>query len=108
MERTRGDGRAEGAGMRVATRYVLGIDVGSQGMKTVLLDASGTIAASAYATYDPHYPAPNWAEERPAAWETALVTTIQQVMHQAGAQPEDVVAMAMISQVEGLACGETR
>jgi xylulokinase len=90
--------------MRVATRYVLGIDVGSQGMKTVLLDASGTIAASAYATYDPHYPAPNWAEEHPADWESALATTIQQVMHEAGVQPEDVVAMAMGSQVDGLVC----
>ena len=50
-------------------RYVIGVDVGSQGMKTVLMDASGTVAASAYAAYDAHYPAPNWAEENPdPAW----------------------------------------
>ena len=30
-----------------AQRYVIGVDVGSQGMKTVLLDASGHIAANA-------------------------------------------------------------
>ncbi|TMF46841.1 MAG: hypothetical protein E6I32_11125, partial [Chloroflexi bacterium] len=49
-----------------ANRYVIGADVGSQGMKTVLLDASGSVVASAYAAYDPRYPAPNWAEEQPA------------------------------------------
>ena len=49
-----------------ANRYVIGADVGSQGMKTVLLDASGSVVASAYAAYDPRYPAPNWAEEQPS------------------------------------------
>ena len=87
-----------------AQRYVIGVDVGSQGMKTVLLDASGHVAASAYAAYDAHYPAPNWAEENPADWETALVATVRQVMHDAGAHPADVTALAMGSQVDGLVC----
>jgi xylulokinase len=90
--------------MRAATRYVLGVDVGSQGMKTVLLDAAGGLVASAYAGYDPHYPAPGWAEENPADWEDALATTIAQVMRTSQAQPRDVVALAMASQVDGLVC----
>src|SRR5712691_4032638 len=87
-----------------STRYVIGADLGSQGMKTVLLDASGTTVASAYAAYDPHYPAPNWAEENPADWEAALTTTVRQVMHDAGASPADIVALALGSQVDGLVC----
>ena len=89
-----------------ANRYVIGADVGSQGMKTVLLDASGSVVASAYAAYDPRYPAPNWAEEQPADWEAALTATVQQVMQESGAQPPDVVALAMGSQVDGLVCVE--
>jgi len=37
----------------VSNRYVIGADVGSQGMKTVLLDATGTVVASAFSAYDP-------------------------------------------------------
>jgi xylulokinase len=91
--------------MKPATnRYVIGADVGSQGMKTVLLDVSGTVVASAYAAYDPRYPAPNWAEEDPADWEIALTATVRQVMQEAAAQPAEVVALALGSQVDGLVC----
>lgn len=94
--------------MNTSARYVIGADVGSQGMKTILLDESGAIIASAYAAYDPRYPAPNWAEEQPADWEAALVTTVQQVMRESGIAPELVVALALGSQVDGLICAGAR
>lgn len=87
-----------------AQRYVIGADVGSQGMKTVLLNARGAIVASAYAAYDPRYPAPTWAEEDPNDWEQALATTVRLVMQQADARPESVIALALASQVDGLVC----
>ncbi|HLI09522.1 MAG TPA: FGGY family carbohydrate kinase [Ktedonobacteraceae bacterium] len=87
-----------------ANRYVIGADVGSQGMKTVLLAADGAVIASAYAAYDPRYPAPNWAEENPADWEQALATTVRQVMQSANIHPADVAALALGSQVDGLVC----
>jgi xylulokinase len=87
-----------------SNRYVIGADVGSQGMKTVLLDASAAVVASAYATYDPHYPAPNWAEANPADWESALEMTVQQVMQEAGIRATGIVALALGSQVDGLVC----
>jgi xylulokinase len=91
--------------MRIsAKRYVIGADVGSQGMKTVLLDELGSVVASAYTAYDPRYPAPNWAEETPSDWEAALTTTVHQVMHELGVAAADVVALALGSQVDGLVC----
>ncbi|MBV9229585.1 MAG: xylulokinase, partial [Chloroflexi bacterium] len=85
-------------------RYVIGADVGSQGMKTVLLNTSGSVVASSYAAYDPHYPAPTWAEEDSNDWEQALATTVRHVMQQAGVHPESVAALALASQVDGLVC----
>lgn len=85
-------------------RYVIGADVGSQGLKTILLNEGGAVVASAYAAYDPHYPAPTWAEEDPYDWEQALATTVRQVMQQAGVPPETVAALALASQVDGLVC----
>ncbi len=87
-----------------SNRYVIGADVGSQGMKTVLLDATGAIVANAFSAYDPSYPAPNWAEENPADWEAALTATVRQVIQEAGVQPAEVVALALGSQVDGLVC----
>jgi xylulokinase len=85
--------------------YVLGVDVGSQGMKTVLLaTGEARVVASAYAAYDPHYPAPGQAEEDPADWEHALATTVHTVLHEAGVRPDMVVALALGSQVDGLVC----
>src|SRR5260370_8192573 len=86
-----------------SNRYVIGADVGSQGMKTVLLDASGAVVAGAYAAYDPHYPAPNWAEEDPADWESALTTTVRQVIQESGVKPTEVVALALGTHADGLA-----
>ncbi len=85
-------------------RYVIGADVGSQGMKTVLLNTHGSVVASAYAAYDAHYPAPAWAEEDPNDWEQALATTVRHVMQQADVHPESIVALALASQVDGLVC----
>src|SRR5260370_27719087 len=87
-----------------SNRYVIGADVGAQGMRTVLLDACGVVVASAYAAYDPHYPAPSWAEEDPADWESALTATVRQVIQEAGVKPTEVVALALGSQVDGLVC----
>jgi xylulokinase len=85
-------------------RYVIGADVGSQGLKTILLDEQGSVVADAYAAYDPSYPAPNWAEENPLDWEQALATTVRQVMQQAAVPPSAVRALALGSQVDGLVC----
>ncbi|MEO6888947.1 MAG: xylulokinase [Ktedonobacteraceae bacterium] len=87
-----------------ADRYLIGVDVGSQGMKTVLLADSGLVLASAYAPYNPRYPAPGWAEEDPGDWEVALETTVNEVLHTARVRPGDVVALALGSQVDGLVC----
>ncbi len=85
-------------------RYVIGADVGSQGLKTVLLNESGAVVASAYATYDARYPAPTWAEEDPNDWEQALAMTVRHVMQQADVSPDAVVGLALASQVDGLVC----
>jgi xylulokinase len=56
--------------------FVIGCDVGSQGTNSVLVDADGTLVASAYRAYDVSFPRPAWAEQDPALWVDAVVATV--------------------------------
>ena len=44
---------------------VIGIDVGTSSVKTLVMDASGAIVASASASYPLLTPAPGWVEQHP-------------------------------------------
>jgi xylulokinase len=45
--------------------YLLGIDVGTTGTKTLLIDEDGGVIASATIEYPMYTPRPQWAEQDP-------------------------------------------
>lgn len=47
------------------TPLLVGIDVGTTSLKTVLCDVQGTVLAQAGQEYATAYPHPNWAEQDP-------------------------------------------
>lgn len=49
----------------------LGIDIGTSGVKAVLIDAAGAVAAQASAPLDVSRPQPLWSEQAPDDWCTA-------------------------------------
>jgi xylulokinase len=46
----------------------LGVDVGTSGTKTIAIDESGVILASASADYPCDHPRPGWSEQDPDHW----------------------------------------
>lgn len=54
--------------------YFLGIDLGTTGLKTTLLDTSGTIVSSEYVEYPILSPQIGYAEQNPDVWWAGLVT----------------------------------
>ncbi|WP_407494928.1 xylulokinase [Pseudooceanicola sp. MF1-13] len=50
----------------------LGIDLGTSGLKALLIDADGTPVGTADRTYTTQHPHPGWSEQDPAAWTDAL------------------------------------
>lgn len=60
-------------------KYVLGIDIGTTSVKTVLLSASGQLAAEATRGHDLLSPHRNWAEERPELWWQNAVETVREI-----------------------------
>jgi xylulokinase len=59
---------------------VLGIDLGTSGCKTVLVNRAGTIIASATASYPLSTPKPLWSEQDPQHWWQGLVASVREVI----------------------------
>ena len=83
-------------------KYVLGIDLGTSGTKTVLFDQNGTAAASCTVEYPMYQPRNGWAEQDPLDWYHAAVETIRQVLRKSNVDPKDVVSLGISGQMHGL------
>ncbi len=83
-------------------KYVLGIDLGTSGTKTVLFDQLGTVVASATVEYPMYQPQNGWAEQDPADWWNAAVSTISTVLQRSGVDPSQVVSLGISGQMHGL------
>lgn len=83
-------------------RYVIGIDLGTSGTKTVLFDEKGTVIASMTIEYPMYQPKNGYAEQDPADWYNAAVNTIKGVIAKSGVSNEDIVGIGLSGQMHGL------
>ena len=61
----------------MSKQYVIGIDIGTSGCKTLVIDKSGKVLASATEEYPLSTPKPGWSEQNPEDWWRATVSTVQ-------------------------------
>ncbi len=59
--------------------YLLGVDVGTTGTKTLLFRTDGKLMGQAYRPYPMHTPAVGWSEQNPLDWWNAVVDTVREV-----------------------------
>ena len=92
----------------MASRYLLGFDVGSSSVKASLVDAdNGKCVASAFY---PEKEAPimavkaGWAEQEPESWWEYAKLSLKKIMADAGATAEDIKAVGISYQMHGLVC----
>ena len=83
-------------------RYVIGIDLGTSGTKTVLFDERGGIIASSLVEYPMAQPQNGWAEQDPADWWNASVSTIREVVEKGGIDAKEIVGLGISGQMHGL------
>ena len=57
-------------------RALLGVDLGTSGVKAILLGTDGRLLAEAAAGYPVDSPRPGWAETDPPAWWRAVSTAV--------------------------------
>jgi len=73
--------------------YVLGIDFGTESVRTGIFDLAGhpiTFASESYPLYHPHA---GWAEQHPDDWWRALVTATRRALAQSGVPGEAIVGV---------------
>ncbi len=68
----------------------IGIDIGTSGVKAVLMDADHTVIGSATSGLEVTRPHPGWSEQVPADWWSATEKAIQALKH---AHPKDMAAV---------------
>ena len=82
--------------------YLLGIDLGTSGTKTVLFDVDGHAIASASVEYPMYQPYNGWAEEEVEDWWNAAKDTIRSVIEKSGVDAADVKGLAISGQMHSV------
>lgn len=80
---------------------VLGLDVGTSGLKAVLLDAGGDMLDEATAGYELYSPQPGWTEQHPDDWWAATRAALAALWAK-GHSPARVAAIGLAGQMHSL------
>lgn len=82
--------------------YVIGVDCGTSGTKTVLFDELGTVIVSQTIEYPMYQPKNGYAEQSPEDWADAMINTIKAVLSKSGVKADDVIGVGISGQMHGL------
>ncbi len=83
-------------------KYLLGIDIGTSGTKTVLFDRGGNPISSSTAEYPLYQPEIGWAEQDPLDWWKAVCITINDVIKDSNINQESISGIGLSGQMHGL------
>lgn len=86
----------------MSMEFLLGIDIGTSGTKTVLFDIFGNTIANASIEYPLYQPEFGWAEQEPEDWWQATITSIQQVIQKSGISSEYIRSIGLSGQMHGM------
>ncbi|MCC7408147.1 MAG: xylulokinase, partial [Phycisphaeraceae bacterium] len=81
--------------------YLLGIDIGTSGTKTLICDEKGKVLATAMAEHDLFAPKPGWSEQDPKQWWSATCAATKAVLRKAKVKANDVSAIGLSGQMHG-------
>lgn len=83
-------------------KYVAGIDVGTSGVKCIIVAQDGSVAASETRTYPLSNPKENWSEQNPADWWAGTCDAMKTAVEKSGVAPADLVGLSFSGQMHGL------
>ena len=83
-------------------KYLIGIDIGTSGTKTVLFDEMGAVICDALIEYPMYQPHNGWAEQLPSDWWQAVAGTLKQVTSKSGIDSSQISGIGLSGQMHGL------
>lgn len=81
--------------------YLLGVDIGTSGTKTVLFDTTGRTIASDTKEYPLYQPKNGWAEQDPEDWWRATWQSIAVVLKKSGVDAAEILGVGLSGQMHG-------
>lgn len=82
--------------------YLIGIDLGTSGTKTVIFDELGRSLADATVEYPLYQERNGWGEQEPEDWWHAVQETLQSVINKSAINPADIKGIGISGQMHGL------
>lgn len=82
--------------------YFLAYDVGTSSVKSILVDATGKICATAIEAYPLHTPNSGWAEQVPEDYWKAICKATNQMVQTSNVPKEQIKALAFTTQAMGI------
>ncbi|AET68418.1 D-xylulose kinase [Desulfosporosinus orientis DSM 765] len=83
-------------------QYLLGVDLGTSGTKTVLFDLAGNPICAKTIEYPLYQPANGWAEQDPSDWWNATCDGIKYVITASGIDASEIAGIGLSGQMHGL------
>ncbi len=80
---------------------IVGIDVGTQSLKAVVMGDDLALLGEAASTYGVDHPRPGWAQQDPVSWEQALAPAVAAALARAELAPSSVTAIGVAGQLDG-------
>lgn len=87
---------------RTIMSCLLGIDLGTSGLKAILANDSGRILANAYRAYSFDSPSPGYAEQDPEVWWRACREALSSVLTESAVDPAEIRGISFSGQMHGL------
>jgi len=82
--------------------YIIGIDIGTSGCKSILVDNDGNVVASVMEEYPLYTPHTDWAEQDPLDWWNATLKTLQQIIKKSSVLLNSIRVIGLSGQMHGL------
>ncbi|MDR3085660.1 MAG: xylulokinase, partial [Christensenellaceae bacterium] len=83
-------------------KYLLGVDVGTTGTKTILIDEKKRVIASSTVEYPMETPQPGWTQQDPEDWWQAAVQSIKTVLQKADVPKSEILGVGFSGQMHGM------
>jgi len=80
---------------------LLGVDLGTSGVKVLAINEQGKTLASTNVTYPLIQPRAGWSEQNPDDWWNGTVEAIQSILQDPAVPAESVVALSLSGQMHG-------
>ena len=87
--------------MTTSEALVLGLDVGTSGVKAILVDGSGRVIDEETTELTLHIPRPGWSEQSPEDWWSATVISIGKLMLRQANSADRIQGVGVSGQMHG-------